>query len=68
MKAGELDNGDIINHKVEVPITDSTTIKHLVSAFHEKGAESVINAVNSIYDGSFVTKSQSPKRSFLLLP
>jgi methionyl-tRNA formyltransferase len=67
MKAGELDNGDIIN-QVEVPITDSTTIKHLVSAFHEKGAESVINAVNSIYDGSFVTKSQSPKEASYCYP
>tara|TARA_B100000035_G_scaffold16736_1_gene13485 strand:+ start:2131 stop:3651 length:1521 start_codon:yes stop_codon:yes gene_type:complete len=67
MKAGELDNGDIIN-QMEIPITDSTTIKHLVSAFHEKGAESVINAVSSIYNGSFVTKSQSPGEASYCYP
>ena len=66
MKAGELDNGDIIN-QVEIPITDSTTIKHLVSAFHEKGVESVINAVSSIYNGS-VAPNQSPGEASYCYP
>lgn len=57
MKAGELDNGDIIN-QIEVPICDETNIRDLVSAFQEKGAELVLDAVESIHHGNFNTKPQ----------